>query len=189
MRRQMHKIDEIQAKLKRLHQNLPNSSLQVPKDLQSVEWAYIAIEYLVAAGILNRKDSHFLRPQLQLCGHAIECCMKACITSIGKSPTTTHNLVKIYRDIENLGFKLDERSQALLVLINHLYFQDLATSSKFKLRYPTESSEGLGGSIPTYEDISSICDSLIGQAGENAPESLKVMYKAVSDYKSNLLNK
>jgi HEPN domain-containing protein len=168
----MPKIDKIQAKLKKLHQHHLDTPMQVPRDLQSIQWANVAIEYLVAAGILNQKDSHLLRPQLQLCGHALECCMKACVTSIGNPPATTHNLVQLYREIENLGFKLDERSQASLVLINHLYYQDLGTSSKFKLRYPTETSEAFGGSIPSYEEISSICDSLIRQAEQNVSENL-----------------
>ena len=112
--------------------------------------------------------------------------MKACIASIGAKPPICHDLVKLYKDIEKHGFHLDDRSQALIVHLNHYYYKDLGTGTKFKLRYPTETSERSGGAIPPHSDMEVISNTLIEQAASRVPDILKEMFQTVPTYRANL---
>jgi len=182
----MSTIDQAQGKIKKLYERFGASSVQIPKQLQSVEWAYIAIEFLAAASVLDKKEPHFTKPRLQLTEHAIECAMKACITSVAKKPPNTHDLVRLYREIEKLGFSLDNRSEAWIVHLNHHYYQDLGTGTKFKLRYPAESAERTGGTIPPHADMVAISNALLEQAADKAPDILQEMFNTIPTYSANL---
>jgi len=143
-------------------------------------------QYLIAASILDKRGLQFINPKLQLTGHAIECSMKACIASVGVKPPNKHDLVQLYKVIEKHSFHLDNRLQAMIVHLNHHYYQDLRTGSKFKLRYPTENSERKGGAIPNHSDMVAISNTLLEQAASRAPDILKEMFQMIPEYRSNL---
>jgi len=182
----MSKIDEAQDKIKKLYENINEPPFQIPKEMQALHWAYIAIEFLIAASILDKKEPHFTNPKLQLTGHAIECSMKACIASVGVNPPNEHDLVELYKVIDKHGFHLEERLQTMIVHLNHHYYKDLGTESKFKLRYPTENSEHSGGAIPKFSDMLDISNSLLEQAANRAPDILNEMFQTIPEYRSNL---
>ncbi len=182
----MSNIERIQNRLKKLHELPGEPSLPIPKELQAYEWALFAIEFLAAASILDQKYPHFQGPKLQLTGHGIECSMKACIATVSAKIPITHDLVKLYKVIENHGFHLDDRLLAMLVLLNHAYYQDLGSGTKFKLRYPAEMTEGSGVSIPYHSDMEIISDSLIEQAASRAPDIHKEMFKTIPTHRANL---
>jgi len=182
----MSNIDNIQRKIRKIYASEGLPSGKTPIQLQSIEWSYRAIDYLVAASVLEKKGLYFSHPKLQITGHSIECALKACISSVGNKPQNTHDLVRLYREVEKLGYQLDSKYQAMIVHLNHLYFQDLGTGTKFKLRYPTDSLEGIGGAIPSHDDMASICKSLLKQAADKAPDILKEMFGTIPIYTENL---
>ena len=96
-------------------------------------------------------------------GHAVELSLKACLVAAGTKPHG-HDLVGLYKDAADLGFQLEDSDIAALIHLQHFYFQDLATSTKYKARYPTISSETLGGSVPSNATFVAIIHSLIEQA-------------------------
>ncbi len=182
----MGKIEEAQSKIKKLYELINEPSIRVPKEMQALHWVYIAVEFLIAASILDKKGPHFTNPKLQLTGHAIECSMKACIASVGTKPPNKHDLVQLYKVIDKHGFHLDDRLQTMIVHLNHHYYQDLGTGSKFKLRYPTETSERSGGAIPNHSDMIAISNTLLEQAASRAPDILDEMFRTIPVYRSNL---
>lgn len=97
----MSNIEKAQSNIKKLYKLINEPSFPIPKEMQAVHWAYIAVEFLTAASILDKKEPHFTNPKLQLTGHAIECSMKACIASIaakppvGKSPFQSLNPLEL----------------------------------------------------------------------------------------------
>jgi HEPN domain-containing protein len=182
----MSKIEKAQRNIKKLYKLINEPSFPIPKEMQAVHWAYIAVEFLIAAAILDNKGPHFTKPMLQLTGHAIECSMKACIASVAAKPPNKHDLVQLYKVIEKHGFHLDDRSQALIVHLNHHYYQDLGTGTKFKLRYPTETSERSGGAIPLHSDMVDIANTLIEQAANRVPDILEEMFRTIPIYRANL---
>ena len=182
----MSKIEKAQSNIKKLYELINDPSFPIPEEMQALHWAYIAVDFLTAASILDKKGPHFTNPKLQLTGHAIECSMKACIASVAVKPPNKHDLVQLYKVIDKHGFYLDDRSQALIVHLNHHYYQDLGTGTKFKLRYPTETSERSGGSIPPHSDMVAISSTLIEQAASRVPDILDEMFQTIPQYRANL---
>ena len=174
----MGKIKKAQFKIKKLYESSKEPSFSVPIKKQATAWSYIAEEFLMAASILDKKGPNFIRPRLQLTGHAIECSMKACIASVGAEPpggSEGHDLVHLYEIIDKNGFHLEDRLQAMIVHLNHHYFQDLVTESRYKIRYPAKTTERLGGVLPIHSDMKAISNTLLVQAARRAPDTLGKM--------------
>ena len=182
----MSKIEETQRKIKKAYKLSNGSAEEISERMQALYWAYIAVEFLTAAAILDKKGPHFIRPMLQLTGHAIECSMKACIASVAHEPPKNHDLVQLYKVIDKHGFHLDDRAQALIVHLNHNYYQDLGTGTKCKLCYPFETSERTEGAIPPHSDMVAISNSLIEQAASKVPDILAEMFRTIPTYRANL---
>lgn len=182
----MSKIEKVQREIKKLFELNNKNSYQIPKEMQAFSWACIAIEYLTAASILEQKEPHFTLPKLQLTGHAIECSIKACIASVGAKTPKEHDLVKLYKIIEKHGFHLDDQYQAFICLLNHYYYQDLGTGTKFKSRFPPKNSEGLGGPIPCHSDMEFISNTLLEQAASRVPDNLAELFRTILIYRANL---
>ncbi|MCU7920279.1 MAG: hypothetical protein KZQ95_18255 [Candidatus Thiodiazotropha sp. (ex Epidulcina cf. delphinae)] len=182
----MSKIEKAQSKIKKLYELVNEPSFPIQKEMQVLHWAYIAVNFLTAASILDKKGHYFINPKLQLTGHAIECSMKACIASVAANPPNKHDLVQLYKVIDKHGFHLDDRSQALIVHLNHHYYQDFGTGTKFKLRYPTETTESLGGAYLHHSDIVAISNTLIEQAASRVPNILDEMFRTIPTYRANL---
>jgi len=182
----MSKIEKVRNNIKKLYKLINESQFQIQEEIQALHWAYIAVDFLTAASILEKKGFHFIKPKLQLTGHAIECSMKACIASVGAKPPNKHDLVQLYKVLDKYGFHLDDRSKAMIVHLNHHYYQDLGTGTKFKLRYPTETTEGSGGAIPVHSDMVAISNILLEQAASRVPDILDEMFRTIPIYRANL---
>jgi len=158
-------IEKIQHQIEKLYKAIEvQPAVDVPPTLKVRQWAWFAEEYIAAASIVENEARQHWLPVLQMTGQAIESSLKACLVAAGGTPPPLHDLVKLYQLAAELGFQLDDSDIAALVHLQHFYFQDLATNTKYKARYPAELSEKLGGSVPSNETFVSIINSLIEQA-------------------------
>ena len=161
----MTDIKQIQQKIAKIYRAIEEQpQIDIPLKLQVTEWVWFAKAYIAAAGIVEKEASQHWLPILQLTGQAVESSLKACLASANTRPPNEHDLVNLYRRSARLGFQLENSSIAAIVHLQHFYFKDLATGSKFKSRYPTNKNERLGGIVPKNEAFVSVVDSLIEQA-------------------------
>jgi hypothetical protein len=160
----MTDIEAILKEIEKLYEHSNGTTIDVPLKLQARQLGYFARDYIGAASILERHTPQHWLPILQLTGQAIELSLKACLASANSVPTLGHDLIDLYRRAASLGFELDAPKFAAIVHLQHLYFKDLATGTKYKARYPTKQDEGLGGSVPTNSTFTSVVDALLDQA-------------------------
>ena len=161
----MVEIDQIQKKIADIYkvgEQEPKS--EVPLQYQVMQWVYFAKEYMSAASIVDKELPQSYLPRLQLTGQAIESSLKACLASAQIDPPNQHNLVSLVRLTIDQGFKLEETEMAAIVHLQHFYYRDLATDTKYKSRYPTKTTESLGGAVPYNKTFGSIVNSLVEQA-------------------------
>ena len=160
-------IDQLVEKIESLYQ-LPeeNNISNVPDNIRSHEWLHVAKEFLSSAEIIEREAPQNWRSTVQNTGHAIECLFKSCLLSRGVKPPFGHDLIELYRAISNQGFQLEEAQIAMIVHLNHHYYRDLDTNTKYKARYPTSNSERLGGVVPEVYRYNEVLESLIRQMAE-----------------------
>jgi HEPN domain-containing protein len=163
----MSRIDEIEEKLAATYKAGEQSQeLDIPTTQQALEWKSFSRIYINAATELNKHGMQYILPRLQLTGQAVEAALKAYLLSKSIEPKHTHNLVSLYKQCESNGIGLDDKLLSAIVHLNHYYFRDLATETKYKSRYPTPTAEALGGAVPNNETYISIVNILSGQ--ENA---------------------
>jgi hypothetical protein len=164
-------VDDIQSKIRALYTSGDHDAIDIPLPLRSAVYGYNAADYLEAARVLSEGDQQqhlrLLMPWYQLMGQALELAMKACLAISGKVPPHTHDLVVLSKQVEAAGFSLGvAHAHALLVHLNHGYFEDLATGDRFVARY------GGGGSwaaVPDHARLAIACEALIAQARERNP--------------------
>lgn len=150
----MSEIDEIERKVANLYRSNTNQpTVEIPPTLQVVSFISFSKGYLSAAEAVEKEIPQCWLPIRQLLGQSIELSLKACIASQGRKPKHGHDLIKLLRDCEQYGLNLESRDIALIVHLNHFYFKDLATETKFKSRYPTKGDETLGGVVPNVEEF------------------------------------
>jgi HEPN domain-containing protein len=101
---------------------------------------------------------------LQLTGQAVELALKGCLAASAVVPPIGHDLVNLVRQVQSHGFELDSSMCAAIVHLQHFYFQDLATGTKFKTRYPSAQFERLGGAVPSNSTFGHIVTVLSNQA-------------------------
>ena len=106
----------------------------------------------------------------------MECSLKACLAAADTEPPNKHDLVELCRLAAKEDFQLDDRNVAMIVHLHHFYYQDLASGTKFKARYPTKASERLGGAVPTNSTFVSIIRSLIEQAAQKTAYPFRKMF-------------
>ena len=161
----MTDIKQIQKKIASLYQAIEvDPMVSVPPKQQVKEWAWFAKDYIAAASIVKREAPQHILPVLQMTGQAMECSLKACLVAANTEPPTQHDPVALYELAADLGFQLADPDIAAIVHLQHFYFQDLATGTKYKSRYPTNRIERVGGSVPSNATFVSIIHSLIEQA-------------------------
>ena len=161
----MTDIEQLQQKIVKLYQAIKVRPVgNIPLTIQFSQWASFAKEYIAAASIVEKEAPQHFLPVLQMTGQAIESCLKACLLATNEWPPNEHDLVKLYKLAADLGFQLPDSDIAAIIHLQHFYFQDLATGTRYKARYPTNKSEPLGGSVPRNATFVSIIHSLIGQA-------------------------
>jgi len=162
----MANIEEIVEKIERLYERTKHATVDVPLVLQARELAHFAKDYISAASVLERESPEHWLPILRLTGQAVELSLKACLASAGTVPPFQHDLVELYRAAERLGFALDAPWLAAIVHLQHFYFKDLATGTRYKARYPTSQDERLGGAVPPNSTFTSVVNALLDQASQ-----------------------
>ena len=98
---------------------------------------------------------------LHFAGQAIELALKGYILACGEDPKNIHNLGVLAEKAEELGLKFQKIEASSIVLVNHYFYQDLGTQTKFKTRYPAKVSEMVGGPIPDIKVIHNLIESII----------------------------
>jgi hypothetical protein len=140
--------EDIVSRIEAVYKHLGAGNVVVPLALQAVELTSFARDYMAGALIIEREAPQHWLPVLQNTGHAVELALKACLASAGTPPQSGHDLIELYRHAEALGFGLDAPAFAAIVHVRHFYFEDLATGTRYKARYPTRLDEPLGGAVP-----------------------------------------
>ncbi len=162
----MSDIKRIQQKIQKLYQAIEYQKIVVPVSLKVKQWVSFAEEYISATSIIDIQKPQYLLPKLQMTGQAVESALKACLVAAHEDSPNSHDLVQLYELAAKHGFHLGNPDIAAIVHLGHFYFQDLVTSTKYKIRYPTIQIERLGGSVPTNSTFVSIVRSLCEQATE-----------------------
>src|SRR3990172_10434654 len=185
----MTEIDQIRYQLEKAYEaydSYEKPNLSVPTELLAYKWATFAVEYIYAASILAKEEFRFIKPQMLLTGHAIECVLKAYLVASRSDPPDKHDLVQLYNLAKNYGYQLNDKSLAMIVPVNHYYYKDLGTKTKYKARYPTKTSERSGGSVPPNSICISIVNTLIEQISNNIVYPFREMFDSLKIYKENL---
>jgi hypothetical protein len=168
-------IRRIQQKIQKIYQTIEEQKIIVPTALQVVQWVSFAEEYISAASIVDKEAPHYVLPRLQMTGQAIESALKACLVAAHVDTPNSHDIVQPYELASKHGFHLGDLDLAAIVHLGHFYFQDLATSTRYKIRYPTVETERLGGAVPTNSTFVSIIQSLSEQATARNKENIDDM--------------
>ncbi|MCL6415315.1 HEPN domain-containing protein [Aestuariirhabdus sp. Z084] len=121
-------------------------------------------EFLAASKILKNNYIELSQPYLHLLAQSVELAIKGYMISCGEEPKKIHDLVKLTSKAEDLGLKLEQKEASSIVLLNHYFFQDLITETKFKTRYPTEFQEAIGGPVPDHNIVEGFYESISLQA-------------------------
>jgi hypothetical protein len=82
--------------------------------------------------------------------------MKAHLCAAGVEFKKEHDLLKMVSLLENLGMDMPEPEIALIGHVNHLYFRDFRSMTRYKARYPTDKIEDTGGVVPPQARLSDI---------------------------------
>lgn len=169
----MSEVRKLQGRIAATYKAIENHSSAVPSALQVEIWVSFAREYLTAATLIAEQSPHLMLPRLQMTGQATESALKACLLAARVESPNHHDLVRLYELTERHGFQLDRFAMAAIVHLGHFYFQDVATGTKYKIRYPTEKTERLGGAIPENSAFVSIVHNLCEQAIERNKKNLQ----------------
>ena len=161
----MTQIENTKRKLKDLFKSggIQDGS-EMPNELRVLLLFTYARNYLLSAEIIEKEASHLFMQSLHLSGQAIELALKAYILSCNEQPREIHDLVVLTTRSQNLGLMLEEIECSSIVLLNHYFFQDLATQTKFKTRYPPKAQEMSGGPIPDQKIWKRLFDKLVSHA-------------------------
>ena len=143
---------------------LKEVSVEVSRQFKAVDFFVFSKSFLSAAEVIEREAKHLFVQRLHLSAQSIELALKAAILSCNVEPKETHDLVKLASKLELLGFSMKQIEISSIVLLNHYFYQDLSTATKFKTRYPTEKQENLGGPVPDFQTIKELFNSLVAQA-------------------------
>jgi hypothetical protein len=164
----MSGIQRLQQKIEKTYRSTEGPKIDVPPALQVMHWISFATDYIAAASLIDEQAPQRWLPRLQMAGQAVESALKACLVSAHREPPNHHNLAQLYELASEHGFTLDDPDLAAIVHLGHFYFQDVATGTRYKTRYPTEQTERLGGAVPYNSVYVSIVRSLIKQAAERS---------------------
>jgi HEPN domain-containing protein len=164
----MTDIEKIVKQISALYEQFAEPAIEVPLAIQARELMFRARDYIAAASIVEREGMHHWLPMLQLTGHAVELSLKACLASANIIFPVGHDLVGLCRHVQGHGFKLDSPMCAAIVHLQHFYFEDLATGTRYKARYPSKLTERLGGAVPSNSTFTTIVSALLDQAARRA---------------------
>jgi hypothetical protein len=131
------------------------------------DWIAFAKQYSKAAASLDELTDPLELPRGQLFGHAIECALKAFFTAKGKTipkGSKGHNLVAMAIEAEEFGCRVTELQANAIVQLSSEYFQDIATESKFKTRYPLDHPGTRVSIVGNFDELIGVVDSICTQS-------------------------
>jgi HEPN domain-containing protein len=111
----------------------------------ALEYFLRSKQFLSSAVIVENEAKELSMPYLHLQGQSIELALKGFLLASKEEPNKIHDLVELTSNTENVGLKLKQVEASMIVLLNHYFYQDLTTSTKFNSRYPAKSQETTGG--------------------------------------------
>ncbi|MCG7947082.1 MAG: HEPN domain-containing protein [Candidatus Thiodiazotropha taylori] len=160
-------IEVIERKISQIYTSCNNEDLQkneLPR--QAVIMVGYSEQYLAAAKVIEA-NLHLILPRLQMTGQAIELILKACIAGCNQTPPHDHDLIKLCKRCVNYDYCLSEADVAWIFHLNHHFYKDVVTKTKYKSRYPTGSIEPVGGVCPEVDKFQDILDKLKKQIINN----------------------
>ncbi len=164
----MGQAAEIQQSLRQLYRTAGSvrlSSRPTPTYLRVLNWVAIAEQYAAAADALAAEaELSHIRPRMLLIGHALECSLKACLAAACLKTPRGHDLVNLTDLVLDAGYQLQQAQIAWVVHVDHVFNEDLRTSAKYKVRYPTETYESTGASLPPQSALTETVAALLHQA-------------------------
>jgi hypothetical protein len=153
-------IEEIERKISQIYTSSNNEDLQkneLPR--QAVILVGYSEMYLAAAKVIEA-NHRLILPRLQMTGQAIELLLKACIAGCNHKPPREHDLIILCKSCVNYDYFLSEADIAFIFHLNHHFYKDVVTKTKYKSRYPTGNNEQVGGVCPEVEKFQDIFDKL-----------------------------
>ena len=130
----------------------------------ALEYFLRSKEFLSSAVVVENEAKGLSMPCLHLQGQSLELALKGFLLASKVEPNKVHDLVKLTSKAENLGLELKQIEASMIVLLNHYFYQDLTTSTKFKSRYSARSQETTGGPIPDQKVVVDLQNSIFLQA-------------------------
>jgi HEPN domain-containing protein len=130
----------------------------------ALEYFLRSKQFLSSAVIVENEAKELSMPYLHLQGQSIELALKGFLLASKEEPNKIHDLVELTSNTENVGLKLKQVEASMIVLLNHYFYQDLTTSTKFKSRYPAKSQETTGGPMPDQKVVVDLQNSIFLQA-------------------------
>lgn len=154
----------IAASMRRASLHLHDKGPPVSQYERTRHWINYAKEYLAASEHLRSREIPLFQPWIQVSGHSVECSIKSFLCAMGQVVHQSHDLVNLLDSAQSAGLVIDERDIAMLVHLNHQYFCDIKTQSRYKARYPTDRWEMIGGTIPDQKFLERIVQDFCRQA-------------------------
>lgn len=145
---------------------------------QAFSFACYSIDFIQAAGLIDRGYDLWL-PRVLLLGHAVECMLKSCILLDGNQPKSTHDLLLLCEGICAASYEISDAHIAFVAHLQHTYYRDFLTGTRFKCRYPTDKSEAVSGVLPSTESFAEILDCLRKQLLGRATGANKQLFASV----------
>jgi hypothetical protein len=169
----MSRIEEIFDKVSACYSNPRNEQAEnrrhpvdenIQRQLEVTNLLGMSSSYIKAAGAVNADSPDCFLPQLQLSGHSIELALKACIMSATGSFKPGHDLKCLCLKALKHDVVLDDKELECIAHVNHAYFRDSPTDSKYKSRYPSKPGEPRNFVVADHSTLRAIVMSLRQQA-------------------------
>ena len=161
----MHLIERTKHKLEKIFNVYGFNDVRKPHHEALVMQYFVrSKEFLSAAEIVENEAAQLFMSYLHLQGQSIELALKGYLLACKIEPKEIHDLAKLASKAEKNGLTLKQIEVTSIDLLNHYYFQDLGTKTKFKTRYPTKSQETTGGPMPDQKIIKELHGSIVTQA-------------------------
>lgn len=163
----MNLIEKTKNKLEKIFSDYGFNDIRKPHAEGLVLQYYIrSKQFLSAAEIVEKEAAQLFMPYVHLQAQSIELALKGYLLACKLEPKEIHDLAKLASKAEDHGLTLKQIEASSIVLLNHYYFQDLSTKTKFKSRYPTKSQETTGGPMPGQKAIIDLHESIVTQANK-----------------------
>jgi HEPN domain-containing protein len=133
------------------------------------DWVFFAEEYISAASLLDSQLHERQFARMQVSGQAVECALKAYISTTGHPIPKHHDLVALCDLAETSGCHITEMHAVAIFQLSLHFYQDVGTGTKFKARYPVSRYESSRQPIPEHTVVKDLTDSICAKALANVP--------------------